>query len=58
LLDNGKLFGFGGNEYGQLGLGDKKHRVEPTELKFFEKMKIKKIYCGGYFTIITLGTSI
>jgi E3 ubiquitin-protein ligase HERC4 len=54
-IDNGKLFGFGFNRFGQLGLNDNKNRTRPTELNFFSNMKIKKISCGGTHTFVILG---
>jgi alpha-tubulin suppressor-like RCC1 family protein len=58
LLENGKLYCFGNNKSGQLGLGDKIEKKTPTELTFFDNMKIKKIICSFCYTIVLLGKAI
>jgi len=45
----GKVFAFGDNGYGQLGLGDTLHRDMPTQLQDF---KAKTVVCGGLHTIL------
>jgi alpha-tubulin suppressor-like RCC1 family protein len=47
---DGTVFVFGYNKYGQLGLGDRKKRLEPTFL-MKDKM-IKTVVCGNRYTII------
>ena len=47
---SGDLFVFGYNEYGQLGLNDKKYRYEPTLLMNDTNTKI--ICCGLHHTMI------
>jgi alpha-tubulin suppressor-like RCC1 family protein len=46
ILENRKIFGFGDNQYGQLGLNDKLERNEPTELKSLENLDIDVIFIG------------
>jgi alpha-tubulin suppressor-like RCC1 family protein len=58
ILENGKLFGFGSNVDGQLGLGDIQYYENPTELIFFQNMNIKEIYCGAKHTFVVLGINI
>jgi hypothetical protein len=50
--DNGRVFGFGYNKYGQLGLNDSNDRNFPTEIKFFENKDIKKIISGFDHTFV------
>jgi alpha-tubulin suppressor-like RCC1 family protein len=45
----GKVYVFGGNEYGQLGLGDNQNRIIPTLLG---NIKAKSISCGDSHTMI------
>ena len=35
LMDDGSLFGWGDNQYGQLGTGDQRRRVAPTLINYF-----------------------
>lgn len=53
-LDN-ILYGFGKNDYGQLGLGNTKDQYFPTKIPFFEEAKIEKIRCGENFSFVLLG---
>lgn len=48
LLINGKLYVWGSNLSGQLGLSDCEDRYIPTEVEFFSKneIKIKNVYTG------------
>jgi alpha-tubulin suppressor-like RCC1 family protein len=50
-LENGKLFCFGNNNYGQLGIQNCKSNNYPIELKFFKNEKLKDLACGDRFTI-------
>lgn len=51
ILGSGKIYGFGYNGYGQLGLGDTSNRTTPVEIKLLSKLKTVKILCGGFYTI-------
>jgi E3 ubiquitin-protein ligase HERC1 len=52
LLDtSGRVFCWGSNFWGQLGLGESKDCLEPTELTSLRNEKIIKIACGSNFTI-------
>lgn len=48
----GDVFAWGGNQYGQLGLGDYKNRSEPTKISAFKKMKIVDISAGNGFSAV------
>jgi alpha-tubulin suppressor-like RCC1 family protein len=49
-LNNGSLYAFGRNNYGQSGLGDYKDRNIPTLL--MQNKNIKNVYCRDYNTFI------
>ena len=51
ICENKKIYCWGFNSFGQLGLGDNDYRNEPTEFKIEENLSpIKQIICGAYFT--------
>eukprot|EP01080_Neovahlkampfia_damariscottae_P006773 gene6773-10937_t len=43
-----RVFCWGANENGQLGLGYLKDRLISTELKFFNFLNVKELYCGSF----------
>ena len=51
--DDGFVYSWGNNEYGQLGHGDTEDRKVPTLIDGLTK--IKKIYCGGFHTMAING---
>ena len=51
LKNDGTLWGSGYNNYGQLGLGDKKDRNTFVQMTT-NVNNIKSVYCGGYYTLI------
>jgi alpha-tubulin suppressor-like RCC1 family protein len=50
-----KLFAFGDNQFGQLGLGNNTSQNSPKEVKFFNKLKINNISCGMDHTLVWAG---
>jgi hypothetical protein len=50
-----KMFVFGSNCCGQLGLGGPSTRLIPTENTYFENLNVKEIVCGGYHVFVLLG---
>jgi alpha-tubulin suppressor-like RCC1 family protein len=54
-LENGKLFCFGDNQFGQLGTGDNISINVPVELKFFKNENLKEIVCGDEFSFAVCG---
>jgi alpha-tubulin suppressor-like RCC1 family protein len=46
IKESGKIFGFGRNSDGQLGLGDKIDRSEPVEILSLKNLEIEDIFCG------------
>lgn len=55
LEDNGSVWGFGSNKYGQLGIGSSdEKKVKPSTLPFWKDKKVKQISCGSWHTVVTL----
>nr|WP_199162681.1 fimbrillin family protein [Elizabethkingia sp. ASV34] len=52
LTHSGELYGFGANDSGQLGLGDRKNRHIPTKIPFFNDKPIKKIVSGERHSLV------
>ncbi|RLG04369.1 MAG: hypothetical protein DRN68_09895, partial [Thaumarchaeota archaeon] len=53
LLANGDVYAFGGNDSGQLGLGDEKRRTVPTKIVGLPE-PAKAIACGSYHSLVLL----
>jgi alpha-tubulin suppressor-like RCC1 family protein len=52
----GKLFCFGDNEHGELGIGEDRNFYDvPQELNFFENLELKEINCGNGFSFAICG---
>jgi hypothetical protein len=52
LSKKGKVFAWGNNEFGQLGLGSEvKNEIEPKLLKSFVREKVIAISCGGQHSL-------
>ena len=51
--DDGFVYSWGNNYYGQLGHGDRTNRSIPTIINGLTK--IKKIYCGSFHTMAING---
>ncbi|XP_046887070.1 X-linked retinitis pigmentosa GTPase regulator-like isoform X1 [Hypomesus transpacificus] len=52
LTENGKLFMFGSNNWGQLGLGSKTSVNKPTCVKALKAEKVRLVACGRNHTIV------
>lgn len=52
LTEDGKVFAWGVNEVGQLGLGDVQSRYEPTELTYFNGLGVKGVACGPVHSLV------
>eukprot|EP01137_Pigoraptor_chileana_P009764 Opistho-2@58484 len=48
----GRLYTFGANEWGQLGLGHKKTVVKPTVVKALKHEKVIHVACGRHHTLV------
>ncbi|KAM6945675.1 retinitis pigmentosa GTPase regulator b [Aplochiton taeniatus] len=52
ITENGKLFMFGSNNWGQLGLGSKATVNKPTCVKALKSEKVQLVACGRNHTIV------
>ena len=52
MMEDGNLYSFGGNNWGQLGLGDNINRDIPTLVTVPDALKVKAVSCGGSYTAI------
>eukprot|EP01124_Arcella_intermedia_P005043 TRINITY_DN12936_c0_g1_i1.p1 TRINITY_DN12936_c0_g1~~TRINITY_DN12936_c0_g1_i1.p1 ORF type:complete len:447 (-),score=61.37 TRINITY_DN12936_c0_g1_i1:823-2163(-) len=52
LLGNGTLYGWGANQYGQLGTGDELDRLNPVKVSGVGK--IKQVACGAFHSMALL----
>ncbi len=51
ISEDGKLWSWGGNEYGQLGFGDKKERLSPSQVPFDQL--VASVSAGHqYFSVV------
>eukprot|EP01124_Arcella_intermedia_P025572 TRINITY_DN4597_c0_g1_i1.p1 TRINITY_DN4597_c0_g1~~TRINITY_DN4597_c0_g1_i1.p1 ORF type:complete len:514 (-),score=118.61 TRINITY_DN4597_c0_g1_i1:43-1584(-) len=50
LLSDGSLYGWGYNEYGQLGIGNTSNQTIPTKLLAIQN-KVLQVECGGNFSM-------
>ena len=55
--DQGFLYSWGQNQYGQLGFGDFRNRKLPTKVPQLRKKRIKQIACGSNF-LVALGKDV
>jgi alpha-tubulin suppressor-like RCC1 family protein len=46
-----KVYVYGKNYFGQLGLGHNNYVYHPTKIDFLDKIKISKVVCGGDHTL-------
>jgi alpha-tubulin suppressor-like RCC1 family protein len=44
--DDGKVFAFGSNEHGQLGVGGLASAFSPVQIPFFAGRRCTKVVCG------------
>ncbi|KAJ0879527.1 putative regulator of chromosome condensation 1/beta-lactamase-inhibitor protein II [Helianthus annuus] len=51
LTSEGKLYGWGWNKFGQVGVGDNKDHCIPMEVKFPDEQKVVQISCGWRHTL-------
>ena len=52
IVVDGKLFSFGWNRYGQLGVGDDEDRNYPTEAEYFRGKTVRDLACGVQHTVV------
>ncbi|URD93408.1 Regulator of chromosome condensation (RCC1) repeat [Musa troglodytarum] len=51
LTSDGRLYGWGWNKFGQLGITDNDDPCSPVQVKFPEEQKVKQISCGWRHTL-------
>eukprot|EP01125_Pyxidicula_operculata_P019071 TRINITY_DN688_c0_g1_i2.p1 TRINITY_DN688_c0_g1~~TRINITY_DN688_c0_g1_i2.p1 ORF type:complete len:561 (+),score=101.06 TRINITY_DN688_c0_g1_i2:41-1723(+) len=56
LTKTGKLYCWGENKNGQLGLKDTETRITPTRITFFDDKPVKTVGCGDYHTLVITET--
>ncbi|KAJ8747149.1 hypothetical protein K2173_001706 [Erythroxylum novogranatense] len=52
LTENGEVFSWGWNKYGQLGLGDTMDRNMPSQVGLLEGCQPKNVACGWWHTLL------
>ena len=57
ISENGQLYTWGGNEHGQLGLGNHISRNTPQLVSHFTGQTVVVAKCGGMHTAAQLGTT-
>ncbi|KZC03772.1 X-linked retinitis pigmentosa GTPase regulator, partial [Dufourea novaeangliae] len=55
ICQTGRLFIFGSNDWGQLGLGHKNHISKPSCVKILKPEKVTHVACGRAHTLICTG---
>ena len=55
FLENGEVYSWGDNEFGQLGHGDKKKINTPTLISFFKGMNVMDVFAFSYQSFVLLG---
>ncbi|XP_017877313.1 X-linked retinitis pigmentosa GTPase regulator [Ceratina calcarata] len=55
ICQTGRLFVFGSNDWGQLGLGHKNHISKPSCVKALKPEKVTHVACGRAHTLICTG---
>ncbi|XP_020298444.1 X-linked retinitis pigmentosa GTPase regulator-like [Pseudomyrmex gracilis] len=56
VCQTGRLFVFGSNDWGQLGLGHKNHISKPSCVKILKPEKVTHVACGRAHTLICTGS--
>ncbi|XP_040379308.1 ultraviolet-B receptor UVR8-like [Oryza brachyantha] len=51
LTSDGKLYGWGWNKFGQVGVGDTADHCFPVQVKFPEEQKVAQVACGWRHTL-------
>jgi X-linked retinitis pigmentosa GTPase regulator len=55
VTDDSEVFCFGGNSYGQLGLGHTRNQPAPVLLQDFVGRTVERISCGAFHTLVVTG---
>ena len=52
ITEDDKVYVWGNNEQGQLGLGDNNNRFEPTLVEYFTGRGVRGVTCGQLHTVV------
>ena len=55
FLENGEIYSWGYNFFGQLGHGDSRNRNTPTLISFFKGMNVVDIFAFYHQSFVLLG---
>ena len=55
FLENGEVYSWGWNNFGQLGHGDKEDRCTPTLISFFKGMNVMDVFSFCEQSFVVLG---
>ena len=58
VTQTGRLFTFGSNEFGQLGLGHNESILKPSCVKSLKPDKVKAVACGKSHTIVSMASGL
>ena len=53
VCEDNRVFGYGRNDYGQLGLGHNEDKLRPQAIPFFDGVRIADVACGQYHTLVS-----
>ena len=58
VTQTGRLFTFGSNEFGQLGLGHNESILKPSCVKSLKPDKVKAVACGKSHTVVSMASGL
>ena len=58
VTQTGRLFTFGSNEWGQLGLGHNNNVIKPSCVKMLKPDHVAAVACGRHHTIIVMQSGV
>jgi RCC1 and BTB domain-containing protein len=50
-----EVYGFGRNDFGQIGSDDLADKLAPFRIKYFDGLSVYFIACGQYHSVVSLG---
>ncbi|KAF0698331.1 Aste57867_11051 [Aphanomyces stellatus] len=56
VTEDNEMFGFGRNDFGQLGIPDGLDKHEPCRIPFFSGRRVLALACGQYHSIVSLAS--
>ena len=58
VTNSGRLFTFGSNEWGQLGLGHNNNVIKPSCVKVLKPDQVTKVACGRHHTLVVMRSGV